>query len=93
MRTIFTIILLNLLLIPLFWLLPTGYKIHIYTLMAVADCVSYLILTITFFIRLHLSGRDAAPGMTLRFILLQSLLLFSIFLFKLSGFLLLKHCI
>lgn len=93
MRTIFTIILLNLLLIPLFWLLPTGYKVHVYTIMAVADCVLYLILTITFFIRLHLTGQNAAPGMTLRFILLQLLLLFSIFLFKLSGFLLLKHCI
>ncbi len=92
MRTIFTSIVLNLLLIPLLWLLPIEYKTHFYTMLAAADGIVYMILSIFFFIRLNHSGQDALPGMTLRFILLQSLLLFSLFLFKLSGFLLLKHC-
>ena len=93
MRPLFTIIVLNLVLIPLFWLLPTVYRIHIYTITAIADAVSYLVLTVLFFIRLRRSGKEAEPGMTLHFVFLQLLLLFSLFLFKLSGFLLLKHCI
>lgn len=93
MRSIIAIIILNLLLIPLFWLLPNGHRIHVYTVMAVVDGISYLILTACFFIRLLRTGKDALPGMTLRFLLLQFLLLFSFFLCKLSGFLLLKHCI
>lgn len=93
MRILFTIILLNLVLIPLFWLLPTIHRVHVYTLTAIADAVLYITLTILFFLRLHRSGKAAEPGMTLRFVFLQLLLLFSLFLFKLSGFLLLKHII
>ena len=93
MRLLFTIIVLNLVLIPLFWLLPTIYRIHAYTVTAITDAVLYIMLTILFFIRLHHSSRDAESGMTLRFVFLQLLLLFSLFLFKLSGFLLLKHII
>ena len=93
MRAIFTFIILNLILIPVLWLLPIGYKVHIYTITAVADGFTYLILSACFFFDLHRSSPVIPPGMTLRFVLLQLLLLFSLFLFKLSSLLLLKHCI
>lgn len=91
MRSLFTVIILNLVLIPLLWLLPSTYKVHIYTIGAVADAGLYLILSIIFFIQYNRCPQQARPGMTLRFILLQSILLFSLFLFKLSGLLLLKY--
>lgn len=93
MRAIVTIIILNLLLIPIFWLVPASHRIHIYTVMAVFDGFLYLILTLCFFFRFYRSKPDAYPGLTLHFILLQIILLFSFFLFKLSNFLLLKHYI
>lgn len=93
MRFIFSVIILNLVLIPVFWLLPSIYKVHFYTVAAIADAALYLLLTVLFFIRNNRCTPEERPGLTLRFILLQLILLFSLFLFKLSGLLLLKYCI
>lgn len=93
MRPLFIIIFLNLVLIPAAWLLPLICKIHFYTVAAIADAFLYIVLSILFFIRYHRSKQEERPGLTLRFILLQTLILFSIFLFKLSELLLLKHCL
>lgn len=92
MRTIFTIILLNLVLIPAFWLLPSTFKVHFYTVAAIIDAFLYLALTVLFFFEFRKRKQEEHPGLTLRFILLQLILLFSLFLFNLSGLLLLKYC-
>ncbi len=81
---------LNLILIPLCWLLPFASRIPVYTGIALADLIFYLAATGIFLRRMWRA--EDRRGFTLLFTLLQLYLLTVIFLFKLTELLLLRAC-
>lgn len=83
-------LLLNLILIPVFW--PAkSIRIPVYTILAVANVTFYLICMVLFFIRVR--REENRHGFTLRFMALQLFLLTALFLFKLTELLISGNCL
>ena len=90
MRTLFAAILLNLILIPALWLLPYG-KVMAYTVFGIVDAVFYFLFLFFFLYRYRDCRDEEKAGRTLPFVLIQLFLPASLFLLKLSEYLLLHN--
>lgn len=79
----------NLILLVALWPFPE-HRIHIYTLLALFDLFFYLIQMFRFF--RHVKCDESRNGFTFQFVVLQTFLVCSLFLFKLTELLIAQNC-